>query len=484
LVQFNLERPAKLIYPVITPLRNRIPRVKSVGGTAVNWRAITGINVDTLSGGVPEGGRNGLISTEVKSYVAAFKTLGLEDSVTFEAQYAGEGFDDVVARMIEGLLRSTMVMEENVLLGGNNSVALGTTPTPSAVAVDSGGTIPDSTDVVVSVVYLTHEGFRTGSVAGGIRGEVTVTPAGGGASYTHGGYSAGISASDTVTTGAAAGDDSSVLATVDTAPGVMAYAWFWGPTAGAAQKLGAITTINSVRITTAVGSGTQAANDPLIASDNSTDDLVYDGLISLIAGAGQENPAASASGALVRFQDTGTPGTGTPLTASGAGGIVEIDEDLKSFWDNFRLSPQYILVNAQELDGITRLIIQGGGTPLFRFVLDGARGNGDPALAGGTLSAGVVIGTYLNKYTMDGGSLVKVLLHPNVAPGTILYFSDKLMYPLSNVTNPVQLKLRREYYQIDWPLRQRQYEKGVYVDGVLQMYFPPAYGIRSNIAAL
>jgi len=479
LVQFNLERPAKLIYPVITPLRNKIPRVKTVGGTAVNWRAITGIDTLLQTGGVPEGRRNGPISTTVKSYIAAFKTLGLEDFATFEAQYAAEGFDDTMARMIEGLLRSTMIMEENTLLGGNTSKAFGVTPDPTLALIGSGGSIPTGVDVFVSVVYLTHNGFRTGSVAGGIRGLVTTTPVVG-APYTNGGYSAGISVGPTsVTTGA---NNSRVTATVPWLSGVMAYAWFWGPTAGAAQKLGAITTINSINITTAQGAGTQTAADPNLTADHSTNAYEYDGLISLIAGAGQENPGAFVSGALVNNQATGTPGVGTPLTSDGAGGIVEIEADLKSFWDNFRLSPTLILVNSQELLSITSKVINSGGTPLFRFVMDASRPPTDSGLAGGTLSAGTVIGTYLNKYTMDGGSLVKVLLHPNVAPGTIVYYSERLMYPLSNVVNPLQLGLRREYYQIDWPLRERQYEKGVYVDGVLQMYFPPAFGMRSNIA--
>lgn len=478
LVQFNLERPAKLIYPVITPLRNKIPRVKTVGGTAVNWRAITGIDTLLQTGGVPEGRRNAAISTTLKSYMAAFKTLGLEDYATFEAQYAAEGFDDTMARMIEGLLRSTMIMEENTLLGGNTSKFFGVTPQPTLAFIASGGSIPNATDVYVSVVYLTHNGFRTGSVAGGVRGLVTTTPVVG-AAYTNGGYSAGISVNQNGTTVAGS---SRVTGTVPALSGVMAYAWFWGPTAGAGQKLGAITTINSINITTAVGTGTQTAADANLSGDHSTNAYEYDGIISLIAGAGQENPAAAVSGALINIQATGTPGVGTPLTTDGSGGIAEIETDLKSFWDNFRLSPSIILVNSQELLNITNKVISNGATPLFRFNLDAARPDSDAGMAGGRLSAGTVIGTYLNKYTMDGGSLVKVLLHPNVVPGTIVYYSERLMYPLSNVVNPLQLGLRREYYQIDWPLRERQYEKGVYVDGVLQMYFPPAFGIRTNIA--
>jgi hypothetical protein len=40
---------------------------------------------------------------------------------------------------------------------------------------------------------------------------------------------------------------------------------------------------------------------------------------------------------------------------------------------------------------------------------------------------------------------------------------------------------RRDYYQIEWPVKARRYEYGVYFDGVLQNYFPPAFGILTNI---
>jgi hypothetical protein len=52
---------------------------------------------------------------------------------------------------------------------------------------------------------------------------------------------------------------------------------------------------------------------------------------------------------------------------------------------------------------------------------------------------------------------------------------------LSGVGNILQIKSRREYYQIEWPLRTRRYEYGVYADELLQNYFPPAFGVLKNI---
>jgi len=53
---------------------------------------------------------------------------------------------------------------------------------------------------------------------------------------------------------------------------------------------------------------------------------------------------------------------------------------------------------------------------------------------------------------------------------------------LSNVTNILQMRMRRDYYQIEWPQTSRKYQYGVYEDGVLQNFFPPSQGIITNIA--
>ena len=44
-----------------------------------------------------------------------------------------------------------------------------------------------------------------------------------------------------------------------------------------------------------------------------------------------------------------------------------------------------------------------------------------------------------------------------------------------------RIKGRRDYYQMEWPLRTRKYEYGIYADEVLQHFFPPSMGIITNI---
>lgn len=456
---YDLEPGAKLLYPVITPLRNRIPRVSGAGGIQANWRAITGVNTGNLNIGVGGGNRSGVMSSTTKEYTAAYRTIGLEDYATFEAELAAAGFDDLKARAVEGLLRSLMIGEEKVILGGNSSIAMGTTATPTLTTATTGGTVADAGAFSVICVALAFDGYASGSVSGGIVGAVARTNADG-STDNYGGGSAQKSANATIAT--TGGGLSTVSCKVTAKTNAVAYAWYWGASAGN-EVLGAITTINSVVIT-AAATGTQNAT-ALAASDNSTNTLVFDGLLTQIN--------TSNSNSYVSTLATGTAGTGTPLTSDTAGGIVEIDAALKSFWDNYRLSPTDIYVSSQEMLNITKKILAASATAAQRFVFNSEQG----MLAGGTM-----VRSYLNKYAMDGAVEIPVRLHPNMPSGTILFYCDRLPYPLSNVSNVLQVRARRDYYQIEWPLRSRKYEYGIYCDSVMQNYFPPAFGIINNIA--
>lgn len=458
LTYYDLEAGAKFLYPVLTPLRNATPRVSGKGGTQANWRAVTGINTTGIRIGVSGGNRGGVMAVGTKDYQAVYKGIGLENNVDFEAQYAGQGFDDIRAIAAKTLLESMMIGEEAMILGGVGTTGLGTTPTPSASAQTSGGLMADATYSVIAVA-LTLDGLINGSVLGGIQGQITRANADGSVD-TFGGGAAKQSpaASATVSGGGGAG---SIKASLTAVNGAMGYAWFWG--SAGSEKLGAITTINSYVIT-AAATGTQTAVS-LGAGDNSLNALAFDGLIGIASQAG--------SNAYFAQQATGTIGTGTPLTADGEGGIVEIDTALKSFWDNLRLSPTQILVSSQEALNISKKILQGASNGALRYTRD---------VGDGMLAGGVMVKDYLNRFSMTGGQAIPIKIHPNMPAGTILFDTERLPYPLSNVTNVRQIRTRQEYYQIEWPLRSRKYEYGVYADEVLQHFFPPSLGVISNIA--
>ncbi len=459
LTNYDLEAAAKNLYPVLSPLRNIIPRVSGNGGTGPNFKTVTGIDTTNMFGGVSEGARAGVMSVSHADVYTAYKAIGLESSLTFEAELAAEGFDDLRARAAASLLEASMIGEERVILGGvgGSGGALGTCPTPVLVANASGGSIPTTTAVYVYCVALTSEGYLRTSSAGQVPNLVTRTNADG-STTTFGGGNSNLSAVATVTTAAA---NSSVTATLAAPPrNAVGYAWFVGAAAGTAYFYGytaaAIITITSIPV-----SGQLAST---VTADFSVNNLIYDGLLSY---AGQAGYGA--------IWNTAVSGQG--LTADGAGGIVEFDNILKQFWDTLRLGPDTMQVSSQEMMMLRRKILQQGSSASnARFTFLPNQG----ALVGSGM-----VKAYLNPFVMGGGpSEIKIELHPYLPPGTVLFMTSKLPYPMPNIANLMQIKLRRDYYQIDWPLTSRQYQYGIYCDGVLQHYFPPSLGVLTNLSAV
>jgi hypothetical protein len=278
---------------------------------------------------------------------------------------------------------------------------------------------------------------------------------------TFGGGSAQQSASATVSVTGATG---SIAATVTPVKGAWGYAWYVGATAGT-ERLAAITSINSVVLTSYPASGQLASAIVNPSADNSTSTLEYDGLFAQAAKTGSNAYWATLA--------SGVAGTGTALTSDGAGGISDFELAFATFYNRYRLSPTRIFVSAQECINITKKIIANGGAPLLRFTLDAK------SIADGKISAGVVIGSYLNKVM---NVEIPIQVHPLLPPGTILFYTDALPYPMNGVADVVRKKLRRDYYQMEWPLKSRKYEYGVYADGVLQHYAPFSLGVITNIA--
>jgi hypothetical protein len=156
---------------------------------------------------------------------------------------------------VSQLLQATMIQEERIILGGNTSVALGTTPTPTVTPSNAGGSLAASTTHSVICVALglqayldlaganngaTNQSFAAATAA--IAGQITRTNADG-TTDTFGDGSAQKSAASAAatTTGSAIG---SLACTVTAVNGAVGYAWYYGATAGA-ERLNQLTTINS-----------------------------------------------------------------------------------------------------------------------------------------------------------------------------------------------------------------------------------------------
>jgi hypothetical protein len=437
LLAYDLQAPAKNLYPFLTPLRNIIPRIGGGVGAATNWRvvsAITGSGWDSM-GWVPEGQRSGQMSYTTANKMAAFTTIGEEDAATFEAISAGRTFEDIQAMMAFRLLQKMMLKEEMAILAGNATMTLGTpgTPTVSAVALAS-STLPTGT-YKVQVVGLTLEGYQNSLLVGnGVAVSKNITGADG-KNFTLSGGSSAISAESS---GQAVVLNTSALGmSVTPIQGAVAYAWFITPAGGTGNEtFQVISTINSAVFSTPLAVGNQPAT--AVTADNSANAATaYDGLVTTALKAG--------SGAYVNMLPTGAAGTGTPLTSSGRGSVVEIDTMFQKMWDTFQLSPTVVYVNSQELKNITSKVLSNASGPLVRYEVNG-EGGGEYEL-----TASGVVQYYYNPFAISGGLRIPIRIHPKVPPGLIIGWAENLpiQYQSNEVPNVAEIKLRQDYYQVD-----------------------------------
>lgn len=460
LTAYDLQAPAKNLYPTITPLRNSVPRVARLNpGDAAHWRSIfatTGSGFDAM-GWVPEGQRSASMSYSATSITLPYVTLGEEDTVTFEAEAAAQGFEDINATATLRILQKTMRKEETALLGGNTSLALGTAGAPALTASGTGATLLGGV-YSVTVVGLTFEGYRNSSLSGGVAATKTITGNDGNTYTLNGGSSMrSTNVTQSVTIG------QTLFATAPIINGAVAYAWYVGP--AGSETLQAITTINSAAFSAPLVSGQQAAT--VITADNSRNPgVAFDGLLT-----DGFNPATSS---FVQALASGPAGTGTFLTPSGRGSILEIDNMLLQMWNSYRLSPTVIYVNAQEQKNITNKCLNPSSGPLVRYNVDASQS------APYEFTASGVVRWYYNPFT---GVEIPMPVHPDLPPGTILAYCERLpaWYQSNETPNVAEVLTRRDYYRVDWPVRTRRREFGVYTEEVLAIYASFGIGILTNI---
>lgn len=465
LTYYDLRAPALNLFPTLTPLRNAIPRNQRKNpGDALRYKSITAITGSgyNWTGFVPEGKRAGRMSYTLTNNTLSYATIGEEDSITEEAQYAAEGFEDENSMVQLRLMLKTMVKEEAAILAGNNTMALGTPTAPTLSAAGSGATLPALTYSVI-VVALTQLGYLQSSLNTGVATQQTVTSADNSTFTLNGGCSnKSANATQAITLG------QTLSATVPLVTGAVAYAWFVG--AAGSETLQAITTTNSATFSAPLAGSRQAAT--VVTGDFSRNNgLAFDGILTTAF------LAAQAGNAYFNALPTGTAGVGTQLTASGKGSVNEIDVMLKAMWDNYRISPTVIYVNSQELNSITKLVLSNASAPLLKYEADAS---GDAY----KLTANGVVGWYFNPFTPDGGTKIPVKIHPNLAPGTIIAWAERLpAWYVSNETPLVaEVLTRKDYYTQMWPKVTRQQDYGVYTQEALAVYAPFGLGVITNIA--
>lgn len=480
---YDLMAPAKTLVPWLTPLVESTPRVaRATPGSQAHWKSIINTASSFNRGGAPamawinEGQRAPLLALNLSNQNATYASLGVDVNVSYEAESASVGFEDAIAAAHFFSLETLRDKEEVALLSGNNSLALGTANTPVGAVVTSSGSASSGT-YYASCVGLTFEGWynnqlQFGTSPSSISQQTSITTLDSKVMTVN--YGCGqASTVSSVSSG------SSVIVTFTVTPknGEVAYAWYLGTSGSSASSLyfAGITTVPSF---TYQASSAPATTTQPLATLTVGDFSANNGTLG-----GGTNQVTAFDGFLTQCwnntnlspQNAYTKNlAGAFLTSSGAGSINEIDTMLISMWNNYKVTVDVIYVNAQELQNITKRILNNNSAPLLRAMI----GEND----GFDLVASGVISFYHNPY-IPGGRKIPIIIHPKISPGCI-FAQGKVLpqyFKANNTANISEVLTRREYYTKEWADVTREYQSGVYVEEVLGVYAPFALGILNGI---
>ena len=469
LVNYDLEPLARLLLANPTPLRQAIPRVAGRNGdTAHRWKAILSLPSDAMSSPyVSEGQRSNANSATVQNFLAPYAVIQKETYLTFEAEEAATNFDDAKAKSRIVLLQDLFRAEEKQMLFGNYNTGLGTPTTPVLVASTvTGNTIATSTTQSVICVPLTAEGKSNGAISlTGIVQQYSRTNLDGTSDTINGGVGL-ASTSATV----AMGTNNTIAASTTPIPGAAGYAWYLGLVG--AEKLVAITVLANVVLTAPAGS-TQAAS-ALVVKDFSFNDGGTSGTGTTITGMNGILSFAAGGLNLGSYQSALAPGV--TLTSDGEGGINELTAMFQGMWDNYRVSPTDLWVGSNVARKIRNLVgSNGAGAGQAGSIIRINANAGEPV----DIIAGMKLPSFYNFFL---GQEVKCHVHPYMPDGMILATASSLPFVIDEDPNPLQVRVTRDYWQIEWPLRTTRWETAIRVRETMENRFPGSLGLIYNIS--
>ena len=448
---FDLEAPAKLLTPRPTPLRNKIARKKGVGtshrvkrvlgytgtGTGGIGNIFPGVTeTTTTTFGSIAYERGPKISYAADDLILPYNTYSLSDSVSFDANFSGLGFQDLRQLSSTSTLYATMLMEERMLLmargtASGYSGALAA-PTVTATAANATGSQVGLAASTQFFIYVTSDA--------GAFGESVVS---------------------TVQSPTTSSGSQVITITVGAVTGALGYKVYVGTTTGAtnAKYVGRFT-------------GTVATLQGAASTNTTNNNLVY-----------------STSGAVAPSADTSAYATGydgiIPTLLGSAGGFnnninaqfstsnpgAEYQTVFYNLYNNVKADPDEILINGSDRKQLSDAI-KNGSTANYRLNLSQDES--------GNYVGGATIGALHNEVT---GKLVDITVHPWLPQGVSPVMSYTLPIPDSEVSDCWAVYNVQDYMGIQWPVTQFSYDFSTYFRGTFMAQAPAWSGIVSGIAS-
>jgi hypothetical protein len=452
---FDLEAPAKMLTPRPTPLRNRIPRKKGVGtshrqkqilgytgtgtgGVGNTWPGITQDTTTTF--GAINYERGPKISYAAQDLILPYNSYSLSDSVTFDANFSGLGYQDLRQLSSTSTLYATMLMEERMML-----MARGT-------ASGYSGALSAPTFTLASPVA---SGSQTALAATTYYVNVTAD-----AGISGNGFGESILGTE-ASTAVASGDVLTI--TVATAVvGALGYNIYVGTATGAAN-LKYQGTLKGTGTFTIQGAGTQGltGNNAALtttgaaasraSADTSAYATGYDGILATVLG-----PNTGYNNAINSTFSTSNPGG-------------EFQTAFASMYQNVKADPDVVLLNGNDRKQLSDAI-KSGSNANYRLVIN------NPGEDGTTY--GSVVTGLQNEVT---GKSVDLMVHPWLNQGVAPILSFTLPIPDTEVSDVWANFLVQDYMGIQWPVTQFSYDFSTYFRGTFFCSAPAWNGAVSGI---
>jgi hypothetical protein len=511
LAPYDLFEPAQILVPRQTPLRNAVPRDSSGKGSAIQFRQILGWTNANVGGVVDQapflqsefpssqgialpqfggqststGGVSGSTGVPLRrgqkiNYAATSKTvnyteMSLSDSVSWKAQYVGQGFEDIRQLSHTATLWAHMLGEEKALLysrgpsanGYTGPIAAPASATTSTTAT-TGGTIPANT----YVIFVTAVGGWGESAPSATQTQVTT----------------GSTSTITIATWPALPSGAvGFNVYMGVSPGPYNFQAFIP--AGDPRLLAAGLTLTSFNST----SGTLASN----AVDSSANVNGYDGFLTVLL-----NPAVSgyvatyaANGTAVNTVNSiaGLGQTGAPAQGDlpwqtmfkalyGAGvesGNYAQSGTATSYGQKLLADPDVVYLDGVIRSALGTFVERGGGTGVSTGQPGGYRIQLSQDQVSGVTVGSVVTGM-VNQTT---GKSVDLEVHPFMPVGVSFAWSKTLPVPDSEVANTFAVRNVVDYTGYDWPDIQFTYDFSTYQLGTFVPYAPAWSGAIVGLQA-
>lgn len=447
LVPFDLLAPSRLIYPVYTVFRNKFPRPQGQGvsrmervftgisGSQTGGQSVLDISIDEL---VTQANNNAGFGTwplnlpgagsqtEVQLNVP-YRFFGLTEQLSWLAQFAGQGFEDISALANLILLQEMMLGEEYQMIAGT-ATPLATPAAPSATARTAGSN---------ETALTTEANFYIKVTAGNYWGETAASAA-------------------TSNTAVSAGQVVDV--TVTPVPGALFTNIYVSTTAGGAGTYYLMAQqVGGVRFTLQ-GTVPVAGTTAPAADTGTSKGTRMEGVIPTLTG-------VSAQGGIYPANWQGgyvNTAVGTTLNYS------TINTVLKALWatsgnnpGSFKADPAELISSGVDIANLSDDVIAQGSATNYRLTIQQSETGG--------IQTGAAVDEFRNPLTR---SIMKLVVHPWYQQGNADLLTYQLPQTWTNVANAWEMTCVQDYVSIAWPVIDATFRYSIFLYGAMVAHAP------------